>query len=157
MFRLDNFLEAWAQKYRPLSHDPSAKSKHRTFYRIDRLGDSNEFVRNFNTAPSPCMAVPTNIDGGMGKNNKQLQYHHGLYFMVKQPTVGLSKTALQDDVIFLEGKRDTVICQAAIQYTDGFTESLFSYVNNINTPEGGTHETGFKAAFTKDTIHPLLF
>ena len=59
------------------------------------------------------------------------------------------KTALQDDVIYLEGKRDTVICRAAIQYTDGFTESLFSYVNNINTPEGGTHETGFKAAFTK--------
>ena len=59
------------------------------------------------------------------------------------------KTALQDDVIYLEGKRDTVICRAAIQYTDGFTESLFSYVNNINTPEGGSHETGFKAAFTK--------
>ena len=59
------------------------------------------------------------------------------------------KNALQDDVIYLEGKRDTVICRAAIQYTDGFTESLFSYVNNINTPEGGTHETGFKAAFTK--------
>ena len=59
------------------------------------------------------------------------------------------KTALQEDVIYLEGKRDTVICRAAIQYTDGFTESLFSYVNNINTPEGGTHETGFKAAFTK--------
>ena len=59
------------------------------------------------------------------------------------------KNALQPDVIYLEGKRDTVICRAAIQYTDGFTESLFSYVNNINTPEGGTHETGFKAAFTK--------
>ena len=59
------------------------------------------------------------------------------------------KTALQEDVIYLEGRRDTVICRAAIQYTDGFTESLFSYVNNINTPEGGTHETGFKAAFTK--------
>ncbi len=59
------------------------------------------------------------------------------------------KTALQEDVIYLEGRRDTVICRAAIQYTDGFTESLFSYVNNITTPEGGTHETGFKAAFTK--------
>ena len=49
----------------------------------------------------------------------------------------------------MEGRRDDVICRAAIQYTDGFTESLFSYVNNINTPEGGSHETGFKAAFTK--------
>ena len=59
------------------------------------------------------------------------------------------KTALPDDVIYLEGKRDTVICRAAIQYTDGYTESLFSYVNNINTPEGGSHEAGFKTAFTK--------
>ena len=59
------------------------------------------------------------------------------------------KTPLREDIIFLEGRRDTIICRAAIQYTDGYTESLFSYVNNINTPEGGTHETGFKAAFTK--------
>ena len=59
------------------------------------------------------------------------------------------KNPLHSDVIYLEGKRDAVICRAAIQYTDGFNESLFSYVNNINTPEGGSHETGFKAAFTK--------
>ena len=59
------------------------------------------------------------------------------------------KNALHNDIIYMEGRRDTVICRAAIQYTDGYTESLFSYVNNINTPEGGTHETGFKAAFTK--------
>ncbi len=59
------------------------------------------------------------------------------------------KNALHQDVIYMEGRRDDVICRAAIQYTDGFSESLFSYVNNINTPEGGSHETGFKAAFTK--------
>ncbi len=59
------------------------------------------------------------------------------------------KTALHEDVIYLEGRRDDIICRAAIQYTDGYNESLFSYVNNINTPEGGSHETGFKTAFTK--------
>ncbi len=59
------------------------------------------------------------------------------------------KTALHPDIIFLSGKKDGVVCQAAIQYTDGFNESLFSYVNNIITPEGGSHETGFKAAFTR--------
>ncbi len=59
------------------------------------------------------------------------------------------KNTLHDDVIYLEGKRDDVICRCAIQYTDGYTESLFSYVNNIPTGEGGSHETGFKAAFTK--------
>ena len=74
-------------------------------------------------------------------------YEGGISDYVRYLNAG--KNALQEDVIYLEGRRDAVICRAAIQYTDGFTESLFSYVNNINTPEGGTHETGFKAAFTK--------
>lgn len=59
------------------------------------------------------------------------------------------KTVLHPDVIYLEGQKDATLCRAAIQYTDGYTESLFSYVNNIPTSEGGSHETGFKAAFTK--------
>ena len=59
------------------------------------------------------------------------------------------KTVLHDEPIYLEGQRDTTICRVAIQYTDQYTESLFSYVNNIPTGEGGSHETGFKAAFTK--------
>ncbi len=74
-------------------------------------------------------------------------YEGGITDYVRYLNTG--KTPLQDDIIFLEGRRDTIICRAAVQYTDGYTESLFSYVNNINTPEGGTHETGFKAAFTK--------
>ena len=74
-------------------------------------------------------------------------YEGGISDYVRYLNAG--KNALQEDVIYLEGRRESVICRAAIQYTDGFTESLFSYVNNINTPEGGTHETGFKAAFTK--------
>ena len=59
------------------------------------------------------------------------------------------KNPLHETPIYFEGKKDDVICTVAIQYTDGFTESVFSYVNNIPTGEGGTHETGFKAALTK--------
>ncbi len=59
------------------------------------------------------------------------------------------KTPLHDEPIFFEGKKDDILCAAAIQYTDGYTESVFSYVNNIPTGEGGTHETGFRAAMTK--------
>ncbi len=59
------------------------------------------------------------------------------------------KTPLFDEPIYLEGKKDDTLCRAAIQYNDGYTESMFSYVNNIPTGEGGSHETGFKAAFTK--------
>ena len=92
MFRLDNLLEDWATRYKPLSHDPAEGAKHKTFYRIDRLGGDNGFARNFNTAPSPCMAFPTSIDAKMGRNAKQISYHHGFYFMVKQASASLSKT-----------------------------------------------------------------
>lgn len=59
------------------------------------------------------------------------------------------KTALHPLPIVFEGDREGVRMRVAIQYTDGYTESIFSYVNNIPTGEGGTHESGFKAAFTK--------
>ena len=59
------------------------------------------------------------------------------------------KTVLFDNPIFLEGETKTLKMQAAIQYTDTYTENSFSYVNNIPTTEGGMHETGFKSAFTK--------
>jgi len=51
--------------------------------------------------------------------------------------------------IYLEGARDNISIQLAIQYNDSYTEGIFSYVNNVNTSEGGTHETGLKSALTK--------
>ena len=81
------------------------------------------------------------------ERSRVFRYEGGISDYVLYLNTG--KTPLREDVIYLEGRRDTIICRAAIQYTDGYTESLFSYVNNINTPEGGSHETGFKAAFTK--------
>lgn len=59
------------------------------------------------------------------------------------------KTPLFETPILLEGIQNDVIFRVAIQYTDSYTENVFSYVNNIPTGEGGTHETGFKAAYTK--------
>ncbi len=59
------------------------------------------------------------------------------------------KTPLHESPIYLEGSREDVIFRFAIQYTDSYNENVFSYVNNIPTGEGGSHETGFKAAYTK--------
>ena len=78
---------------------------------------------------------------------KVFQYDGGIIDYVKYLNDG--KNAMHEDAIYLEGQKDSVICRVAIQYTDGYTESMFSYVNNIPTGEGGSHETGFKAAFTK--------
>jgi DNA gyrase subunit B len=58
------------------------------------------------------------------------------------------KNVLSEPILF-EGERAGTRVRVAIQYTDSYTESTFSFVNNIPTPEGGTHEVGFKAAITK--------
>jgi DNA gyrase subunit B len=59
------------------------------------------------------------------------------------------KTALYPSPIHIRGERDGIVVELALQHNDGYAESIFSYVNNIPTTEGGTHETGFKAALTK--------
>jgi len=83
-----------------------------------------------------------------GENKEKVfQYDGGIIDYVKYVNDG--KNAMHEEPIYLEGMKDSVICRVAIQYTDGYTESMFSYVNNIPTGEGGSHETGFKAAFTK--------
>ena len=59
------------------------------------------------------------------------------------------KTPLYDDIIYCEGTRDGVYVEVAMQHNDSYTEGSYSFVNNITTPEGGTHLTGFKNALTK--------
>ncbi|GHU72513.1 DNA gyrase subunit B [Clostridia bacterium] len=75
------------------------------------------------------------------------QYNGGIADLVRN--LNAEKTALHPAPILFEATRDGVRMRAAIQYTDDFTENLFSYVNNIPTGEGGTHEAGFRTGFTK--------
>ncbi len=60
-----------------------------------------------------------------------------------------SAMALYDSVIYCEGKREDVYVEVAMQHNDSYTENIYSFVNNVNTPEGGTHLVGFKNALTK--------
>ncbi len=59
------------------------------------------------------------------------------------------KTPIHNDVIYLSGSRSDAIAEVALQYNDGFNETLISFANDIHTPEGGMHETGFKTALTR--------
>ena len=59
------------------------------------------------------------------------------------------KTPLYPDIIYCEGTRDDVYVEVSMQHNDSYTEGSYSFVNNITTPEGGTHLTGFKNALTK--------
>ena len=60
-----------------------------------------------------------------------------------------SKTSLYEQIIYCEGMVNDVYVEVALQHNDSYTENCYSFVNNINTPEGGTHLTGFKNALTK--------
>lgn len=60
-----------------------------------------------------------------------------------------NRTAIHPQPVFLTGERDNVQVEVCLQYIDGYTERLFSFVNNINTREGGSHVAGFRAALTK--------
>lgn len=60
-----------------------------------------------------------------------------------------NKEVLHEEPIYVEGKRDMIQVEVALQYNDSYTENIFSFANNINTHEGGTHESGFKSALTR--------
>ena len=80
------------------------------------------------------------------QRSREYRYDGGLRDFVGYLTH--DKNPVGEPILF-EGRREGVFLRAAIQYTDSYTENLFSFVNNIPTAEGGTHETGFKAALTK--------
>jgi len=63
--------------------------------------------------------------------------------------INRNKTALHDPVIYMAGERDGSMAEVALQYNDSYNEIILSFANNIHTPEGGMHETGFKSALTR--------
>ena len=60
-----------------------------------------------------------------------------------------NKTPLTEDIVYLSGKKDEAIAEIAFQYNDGYSAQIISFANDVNTPEGGMHETGFKTALTR--------
>ena len=81
------------------------------------------------------------------KISKEFHYEGGIKEFVTY--LNKSKTALYNDVMYFEGSKDNVYVEVAMQHNDSYTESAYSFVNNINTPEGGTHLAGFRNAITK--------
>ena len=81
------------------------------------------------------------------KKEKVFHYEGGIKEFVTY--LNRSNVPLYDTVIYCEGKKDNVLVEVAMQHNDSYTENIYSFVNNINTPEGGTHLTGFKNALTK--------
>lgn len=84
---------------------------------------------------------------GNGHLVREYCYEGGIDDFVKY--LNETKNPAFDPPVYFEGEKDGIDLEVAFQYTDAYTENFFSYVNNIPTSEGGTHETGFKGALTK--------
>jgi DNA gyrase subunit B len=79
--------------------------------------------------------------------SKEFHYEGGIREFVAY--INKNKDVIYDKVIYCEGVKDNVQVEVALQHNDSYVENIYSFVNNINTPEGGTHLSGFKNALTK--------
>ncbi len=81
------------------------------------------------------------------RRNHEFFFEGGIVSFVEH--LNRAKTPIHPDVIFLSGEREGVVTEIAMQWNEGYTESVFSFANNIGTIEGGTHLIGFKSALTR--------
>ncbi len=82
-----------------------------------------------------------------GGEEQTFHYEGGIVSFVE--FLNKSKEVLYKPPVYIEGEKDTTMVEVALQYNDGYTENIYSFVNNINTEEGGTHLSGFKTALTR--------
>ncbi len=87
-------------------------------------------------------------DPKTGEAKKQdFKYAGGIAEFIKHLNKG--KAVLHDKPIYIEAERDNVVMEISLQYNDGYSENVFSFANNINTVDGGTHLSGFRTALTR--------
>ena len=81
------------------------------------------------------------------EKTREFHYEGGIKEFVQY--LNNSKDSLYNDIMYFEGKKNGVYVEVAMQHNDAYNESVYTFVNNINTPEGGTHLVGFRNALTK--------
>lgn len=89
----------------------------------------------------------TLTDEREGGKSEEFYYEGGIKSFVEY--LNRNKSTLHENVIYFEGNKDEYVVEIALQYNDGYNENLFSFANNIDTIEGGTHMVGFKTALTR--------
>lgn len=89
----------------------------------------------------------TDLRDEENEKKKVFHYEGGIKEFVTY--LNKSDTALYEDVMYFEGSKNGVYVEVAVQHNDGYNEKMYGFVNNINTPEGGTHVEGFKRSITK--------
>lgn len=93
--------------------------------------------------------IQISIEDKRGEEPRRKDFHYegGIKSYVEH--LNRTKEVIHEEPIFIEGERDDITVEIAIQYNDGFASNIYSFANNIHTHEGGTHESGFKTALTR--------
>jgi len=123
-----------------------------TFWADDEVFDTTEF--NFETLTQRMRelsflnrGIRIMIADERTTKSHEFQYKGGIVEFVQY--LNQNKTVLNPRPVFFESQKDDIVVELAFQYNTGYTETIFTFVNNINTTEGGTHLIGFKAALTR--------
>ena len=91
--------------------------------------------------------VTISLDDDRDGKNHKFHYEGGIVSFVQH--LNKNKAAVNDKPIFMRGDKDGIDCEIALQWNDGYAETVYSFANNINTHEGGTHLSGFRSALTR--------
>jgi DNA gyrase subunit B len=123
-----------------------------TFWADDEIFESTEFNFEILTQRMREMSflnrgIRIAITDERVNKNHEFQYKGGIVEFVQY--LNQNKTVLNPRPVYFESKKDDVMVELAFQYNAGYTETIFTFVNNINTTEGGTHLIGFKSALTR--------
>ena len=123
-----------------------------TFWPDDEVFDTTEFNFEILTQRMRELSflnrgIRIAITDERANKNHEFQYKGGIVEFVQ--FLNQNKTALNPRPVYFESKKEDVMVELAFQYNSGFTETIFTFVNNINTTEGGTHLIGFKSALTR--------
>ncbi|RLQ94098.1 DNA topoisomerase (ATP-hydrolyzing) subunit B [Falsibacillus albus] len=93
--------------------------------------------------------IKISIEDKRGEETRKNEYHYegGIKSYVEH--LNRSKDVIHEEPIYMEGEKEGITVEIAMQYNDGFSSNIYSFANNIHTYEGGTHESGFKTALTR--------
>src|SRR5574340_158234 len=119
-----------------------------TEYNFDTLAQRLRELAFLNRGLTITLSDERSTDPKTGEPKKlEFKYNDGIAGFVKHLNRG--KSVLHDRPIYMEAERDGVQMEIALQYNDGYSENVFSYANNINTVDGGTHLSGFRTSLTR--------
>ena len=119
----------------------------------DQKLESEETEEDVQTSSQPekssKIGVMRTVKLENGKKQKVIEFHYEGGIKEYVSYLNKSKTPLYENILYFEGEKNHVYVEVSFQHNDSYNESVFGFVNNINTPEGGTHLQGFRNALTK--------